>query len=63
MKKLTLQIFGFLCFISTLSFGQTTSGLVNIVGGLDAQIDVNSTTVTLTLIGPVDGWLARKSNT
>ena len=59
MKKITLQIFSFLFLISALSFGQTyTSGLVNIVGSLDAQIDINSTNVTLTLIGPDNGWLA-----
>ena len=59
MKKLTLQIFSFLFLISVLSFGQTyTSGLQNITGSLDAQIDINSTTVTLTLIGPDNGWLS-----
>lgn len=61
MKKLTLQIFSFLFLISALSFGQTyTSGLQNITGSLDAQIDINTGTniVTLTLIGPDAGWLA-----
>ena len=61
MKKITFQTFSFLCLISTLSFGQTyTSGLQNITGSLDAQIDINTTTniVTLTLIGPDNGWLS-----
>jgi len=61
MKKITLQIFGFLCLFSTLTFGQTyTSGLQSITGSLEAQIDINTTTniVTLTLIGPDSGWLA-----
>jgi len=61
MKKIALQIFGFLCLISTLTFSQTySSGLVNIVGNLDGQIDINTNTdiVTLTLIGPDAGWLA-----
>jgi len=67
MKKITLQIFGFLFLFSTLTFGQTyTSGLFNIVNlsgttdDFNAQIDINITTdiVTLTLIGPDSGWLA-----
>ncbi len=62
MKKITIQIFGFICLISTLSFSQGTytSGLVNIVQDLDGQIDINTSTniVTLTLIGPDAGWLA-----
>ena len=61
MKKITIQIFAFIWLISLTSFGQTyTSGLVNISGSLDAQIDINTTTdiVTLTLIGPDNGWLA-----
>jgi len=61
MKKITLQFFSFICLISSLSFGQTyTSGLQSITGSLDAQIDINTTTniVTLTLIGPDNGWLA-----
>lgn len=61
MKKITLQLFSFLCLISTLSFSQVyTSGLVNIVGSLDGEIVINTTSneVTLILIGPDSGWLA-----
>ena len=61
MKKITLQIFSFLCLISTLSFGQTyTSGLFSIGSVVDGQIDINVTSnlVTLTLIGPSSGYLA-----
>ena len=61
MKKITLQLFSFLCLFTTLTFGQTyTSGLVNIVGSLDGQIDINTSTniVTLTLLGPDNGWLS-----
>jgi len=61
MKKITLQIFSFLCLISSLSFSQSySSGLQSITGSLDAQIDINTGTniVTLTLIGPDAGWLA-----
>ncbi|RLD28292.1 MAG: hypothetical protein DRI75_07105 [Bacteroidetes bacterium] len=59
--KLLLLTFSFLCLISTLSFGQTyTSGLQSITGSLEVQIDINTTTniVTLTLLGPDNGWLA-----
>ncbi len=62
MKKITLHIFSFLCLISFLTFGQTyTSGLQSIISGeLEAQIDINTTNniVTLTLIGPDNGWLS-----
>jgi hypothetical protein len=62
MKKITFRIFGFVCLISSLSFSQGTytSGLINIVGSLDGQIDINTSTdiVTLTLIGSDAGWLA-----
>ncbi len=61
MKKITLQIFSFLCLISSLSFGQTyISGLQSITGSLDAQIEINTATniVTLTLLGPDNGWLS-----
>jgi hypothetical protein len=61
MKKTTFQTFGLLCLISTLSFSQTyTSGLQTITGSLDAQIDINVTSniVTLTLVGPDNGWLS-----
>ncbi len=60
MKKITLQIFCFLCLISTISIGQTYSSGAFSTGGIDGQIDINTTTniVTLTLIGPSSGWLA-----
>jgi len=61
MKKITFQLFSFICLFSTLTFSQTyTSGLQSITGSLDAQIDIDTGTdmVTLTLIGPDNGWLA-----
>lgn len=61
MKKITIQIFAFICLISLTSYGQTyTSGLQSITGSLDAQIDINTGTdiVTLTLKGPTSGWLS-----
>ena len=62
MKKIKFLLFGILCLISSLSFSQGTytSGLTNIVGPLDGQMDINTSTdiVTLTLIGPDGGWLA-----
>jgi len=63
MKKITLQIFSFLCLISAISFGQTyTTGAqpFSVNGVIDGKIEINVTTnlVTLTLIGPSSGWLA-----
>ena len=61
MKKITLHIFSFLCLISTVALSQTySSGLEPITGSLEAQIDINTTSniVTLTLIGPDNGWLS-----
>ena len=60
MKKITLALI-WLLYIN-MSFGQTyTTGLMELsnTSGLEysAQIDVNSTTVTLTMIGPSDRWL------
>ena len=63
MKK--IKIFSIICLISTLGFSQTySSGLVNIIGSLSAEIDINTSTdlVTLTLIGPESGWLAMAFN-
>ena len=63
MKKITT----FLLFMSFTVFGQTYStGLLNL--NLDSgndfsgKIDVTSSTVTLTLIGPSTGWLAMAFN-
>ncbi|TYA92244.1 T9SS type A sorting domain-containing protein [Seonamhaeicola marinus] len=60
MKKITLTLF--LCLISLWSFAQTFStGTVTLstTSGLEysAQIDITSTQVTLTLVGPSDRWL------
>ncbi|WP_323787962.1 T9SS type A sorting domain-containing protein [Psychroserpens sp.] len=60
MKKITFALIGLLYFNS--AFSQTyTTGLMQLsnTAGLEysAQIDVNPTTVTLTLIGPDDRWL------
>lgn len=65
MKRIKLQIFSFLCLISSFSFGQTySSGLTNLItdakGDLWVKIDINVTTdvVTLTLEGDSGGWMA-----
>lgn len=60
MKKITLALIGLLYF--NMTFGQTYStGLVELsnTSGLEyyMQLDVNSTTTTLTMIGPDDIWL------
>jgi hypothetical protein len=60
MKKITLALIGIFYF--NMTFGQTyTTGLMELsnTSGLEysAQIDVNPTTVTLTMIGPSDRWL------
>jgi hypothetical protein len=62
MKKITLSLLNLLTF-GSLVFGQTYStGTINLssTAGLEytAQIDVTSTEVTLTLLGPSDRWLA-----
>ena len=61
MKKITLTLLSILGVIS-LSYSQTYStGLVQLsnTAGLEyaIQIDVNSTTTTLTMIGPENRWL------
>ena len=61
MKKITLQIFSFLCLISTLSFSQTyTTGLFDVWGVIEGQIDIdtNNNLVTITIIGPDNSYLA-----
>jgi hypothetical protein len=60
MKKITFALIG-LFYFNTV-FGQTyTTGLVELsnTAGLEysVQIDVNSTTTTLTMIGPDNRWL------
>lgn len=60
MKKITLALIGIFYF--NMAFSQTyTTGLVELsnTSGLEysMQIDVNSTTTTLTMIGPDDIWL------
>jgi Secretion system C-terminal sorting domain len=56
MKKNTLTLLAIL-FASTF-FGQTYStGTINLTTGYSAKIDVTSSIVTLTLIGPSSGWL------
>lgn len=63
MKKITLSLLSLL-FVSTV-FGQTfstgTISLVSVNGvnlNYSVKIDVTSTLVTMTLIGPSSGWLA-----
>nr|WP_321233129.1 T9SS type A sorting domain-containing protein [uncultured Psychroserpens sp.] len=60
MKKITFALIGILYF--NIGFSQTyTTGLINLSNtpGLEfsIQIDVNSTTTTLTMIGPDNRWL------
>ncbi|WP_299224494.1 T9SS type A sorting domain-containing protein [uncultured Psychroserpens sp.] len=60
MKKITLAIIALLFF--NLTYSQTyTTGMINLsnTSGLEfsVQIDVNPTTVTLTMIGPDNRWL------
>lgn len=56
MKKTTLSIVALFAFV--LSFGQTYStGTVNLTSGYSVNIDVESTLVTLTLVGPSTGYL------
>lgn len=55
MKKITFLI---LFLTLTISFAQTWStGVITFNGSYTGQVDVTSTTVTLTLIGPDDRWL------
>ncbi len=56
MKKNTLTLLAIL-FVSTF-FGQNyTTGTINFTTGYSGKIDVTSSLVTLTLIGPSSGWL------
>ncbi|MFK7783311.1 T9SS type A sorting domain-containing protein [Psychroserpens sp.] len=60
MKKITLALIGIFYFNTV--FGQTfTTGMIQLsnTSGLEysAQIDVNSSTVTLTMVGPENRWL------
>jgi len=54
MKKtlLTLAFIG----ISTLSFGQFTTGVVNLTPARTIKIDTNATMVTMTLTAPSSVW-------
>ena len=60
MKKITLTLVGLL-FVSFMFSQSYTTGLINLsnIAGLEysARIDVNSTTTTLTMIGPENRWL------
>ncbi len=61
MKKITLLLFSLLATSSFL--GQTYStGTVTLTTGFTAKIDVTSTVVTLTLIGPSTDWLGLSFN-
>lgn len=56
MKKITLSLIALLAF--TASFGQSyTTGTVALTTGYSAKIEVESTLVTLTLVGPSTGYL------
>lgn len=57
MKKTTLTFFAFICMTFGLS-GQTYStGTVTLTTGFTVNIDVTSSLVTLTLVGPSTDWL------
>ena len=61
MNKTTLQIFSFL--FATSMFAQTFStGNVTLRAGYTAKIDVSSTLVTLTQVGPSDRWFSLAFN-
>lgn len=68
MKKITVTIFGLLCTVSGL-FAQTYStGMVPFFPGgastaYSGKIDVTSTTVTITLVGPSTSWMGIGFNT
>lgn len=56
MKKTTLLLFTLLAFAT--SFGQNYStGVVTLTSGYTAKLDIESSLVTLTLIGPSAGYL------
>ncbi|MBT8260246.1 MAG: T9SS type A sorting domain-containing protein [Bacteroidia bacterium] len=60
MKKITLLTFMLTSFIM---FSQTWStGVINFNGSYSGMLDVTSSTVTLTLIGPDDRWLGMGFN-
>ena len=60
MRKITLLTFMLTSFIM---FSQTWStGVINFNGSYSGQLDVTSSTVTLTLIGPDDRWLGMGFN-
>lgn len=66
MKKITLTFFAFLLGLSAISQSYST-GTVPFFGGgpttaYSGKIDVTSTTVTLTLIGPSTSWLGMGFN-
>ena len=52
MKKITL-----LLFVGVSSFGQFTTGVVNLTGTGTLKIDTNATTATMTLTGSNTRWL------
>ena len=61
MKKITLLLFSL--FVTIPFFGQTYStGTITLTTGYSAKIDITSTLVTLTLIGPSTDWLGISFN-
>ncbi len=60
MKKITLTIFSLILFGGTLFSQTNTTGPIEFVPlplAYGAQIDITSTEVTLTLVGPADRWM------
>ena len=53
MKKITFL----LLFVGVSTFGQFTTGVVNLTGTRTLQIDTNATTATMTLTGSNTRWL------
>lgn len=62
MKNFTLSFFIAILAFSGLSAQTYTSGTVTLFSDYTGKIDVTSTTVTLTLIGPSTAWLGMGFN-
>lgn len=57
MKKKLLLTLALAIGIATISTAQFTTGTVTLTTGFTVKIDTNSTTVTLTMVGPSNTWL------
>lgn len=57
MKKITLAVFIVFLIAGTINAQTYSTGNIIFFGDYSGKIDVNSTTVTLTLVGPSNSWL------